>query len=164
MPSASLFTRALMSFEFLRDREDAVVGLVEVEREVAAAVAARDADRPALLVPHDALEERALCAKPVERARHLARVAAPLIVVLLEGVEFLDHREGDDHLMLGELEDRVRVVEEHIRVEHEVLSKHAPIGALRRCGESSRRCVHAVFVQHASPPVAGTALNWIWPE
>ena len=144
-----------------RDREDAVVGLVEVEGEVGARLAAGDPDRATLLVPHDALEERALAAEPVERAGDGAGVAARLVVVLLEGVELLDHREGDDHLMLGELEDRLRVVEKHVRVEHEVL---APDGAVAHRGIPCVRGyaevgVRAVLVQHASPPVAGTAVG-----
>ena len=156
--------RALAALmQLLRDREDAVVGLVEVEREVAASVAARDADRSALVVPHDALEERALRAQPVERARDLTGVPPAFVVVLLERVELLDHREGNDHLVLGELEDRVRVVEEHVRVEHEVLAKRVRLAPSRWCAEGFRRSAGAVLVQHASPPMAGTALNWIWP-
>ena len=132
MPRASLLTRALMSFEMKTVRLPLAWRSCATPRMRLSALsrssaksrfgAAGDADRAALLVPHHALEQRALRPETVERARDGAGVAARFVVVLLEGVELLDHREGNDHLVLGELEDRLRVVEEHVRVEDEVLA------------------------------------------
>ena len=108
--------------QLARDGENAIVRLVEIKRERRARIASSDADRSALLVPHHTLKQRALTAQPIERARHLPRVSPRFVVAFLESVELFDHREGNDHLMFGELEDGARVVKQHIRVEHEMLA------------------------------------------
>ena len=102
--------------------QDQVVVLVELQPALAGhRLHACHADHASLLVPADALEEVPEAPELVERADHLARVAARLVVVLLELVQLLDHRERDDDLVLLELEDRLRVVQQHVRVEHEML-------------------------------------------
>ena len=57
----------------------------------------------------------------VEGANRLPGVATGFVVVLLEPVQFLDHGQWDHHLMFGEFEQRVRVVEKHIGIQNEIL-------------------------------------------
>jgi len=132
MPSASHLTRALMSLVMKIVRSPRAFSpaatlrmrLSFLSSEPALAghrLHARHADHASLLVPADALEEVPEAPQLVERADDLARVAARLVVVLLELVQLLDHRERDDDLVLLELEDRLRVVQQHVRVEHEML-------------------------------------------
>jgi len=80
-------------------------------------------------------------AQAVEVPDALARVAPDVVVVPLELVEFLDHREGDDDVVLLEDEERVGVVQEHVRVENEVLDARVALlaaGAGGRLGRSRR--------------------------
>ena len=60
-------------------------------------------------------------AELVEEARDRARVAAALGALALELVDLLDHVDRDDDVVVLELEDGVRVVEEDVRVEDVVL-------------------------------------------
>jgi hypothetical protein len=49
-----------------------------------------------------------------------AGVAPEVVAVGLERVEFLDHVEGDDHLVVGEHEQGRRVMQQVVGVEVEV--------------------------------------------
>ena len=155
--------RALSTrMEIVRDAEDAVVGLVEIEREISVRAAPRNANRAALFVPDDTLEKRPLRAKSIERARDMPRISAAFIVVFLERVELFDHREWDHHFVLGEFENRLRVVEEDVGVKHKVLARRRSrrLGA----GEAFGHDIRAILIQHASPPMAGTALSYVTPQ
>src|SRR5205085_11673966 len=78
----------------------------------------------AAVLQRDALGERAvLLAKRVQRPRHLAGVAAQLGEIALELVDLLDDVDGDDDVVVFELEQRPRVVEEDVGVEDVVLSQ-----------------------------------------
>ncbi len=103
-------------------RDDPVVDDAWIEPGRHGDFRARDPHRSALRIPGDALEQVAALAKPVERADHGARIAPRLVVGLLEGVELLDHADRDHHLVLLELEDRVRVVQQHVGVKHKALA------------------------------------------
>ena len=72
-----------------------------------------------------------------------AGVAAGVVVVLLEVVQLLDDRERDDDLVLLEQEDRVGVVQQHVRVEDEVLRR----GGMARLGVRVSRSRGAVLVK-----------------
>ena len=69
----------------------------------------------------EALLERAagLLTELVEDARQRARVAPHLAHLSLELVDLLDHVDRDHDVVVLELVDRLRVVEENVRVEHE---------------------------------------------
>ena len=53
----------------------------------------------------------------VDEAAHLARVTAGLAGAFLAIVQFLDHLHGQEHIVFLELEQRRRVVHQHIGVE-----------------------------------------------
>jgi hypothetical protein len=117
------------------DGDDLVVGLVVAE-EVGPVVAGDiDADGAGAPVgadgppghgahggvaPADALGERADEAEAVEVADDLAGGSPDVVVAPLHVVQFLDHGERDDDIVVLEDEQGVRVVQEHIGVEDEM--------------------------------------------
>ena len=62
-----------------------------------------------------------MLAKPVEVADDRPGVAAEVVGAGLELVEFLDDVERDDHLVVGEQEQRVGVVQQDVGVDDEGL-------------------------------------------
>lgn len=67
-------------------------------------------------------------AEAIELARDLAGVTAELRELLLELVDLLDHVDRDHHVVVGEVEDRARVVEEDVGIENEILLHGGPSG------------------------------------
>ena len=60
-------------------------------------------------------------AELVQAARYFARVATSLRQLLLEVVDLLQDVDGDDHIVVGEVEHGARIVEQDVRVEDEGL-------------------------------------------
>ena len=65
---------------------------------------------------------RPLAPKIVQVAGNLARVSAELRQVALELIDLLDHVDRDHHLVVVEVKEGPRVVQEHVGVEDEVLA------------------------------------------
>ncbi len=104
-----------------RDHQDEVVGdLALAQRGRHGARRRGDAQPPARRQRRPVGEARALGPQAVEHARHLARVAPALRGLLLELVDLLDDEDRDDDLVVGEGQKRARIVDQDVRVEHEV--------------------------------------------
>src|SRR5262249_15730712 len=83
----------------------------------------------ALVADRDAIgEARAIAAQLIQSAGDFARVAAALGQLLLELIDFLEDVNRDDDLVIGEFEDRLRIVQEHVGIEDEVLSHEVSEG------------------------------------
>jgi hypothetical protein len=80
------------------------------------------------LAPVHPVGELALGPESVEVADDPARVAPDVVVPALHRVELFDDRVGDDDVVVLEDEQRVGVVQQHVRVEHEVLDPDPVIG------------------------------------
>jgi hypothetical protein len=148
-----------------RDRDDAVVGhLFARSRAGGLAVTSmrivpvchpgpRDAPGPTRglpLAPADAVVRRPMRAQAVQVADALARVPPEVILLALHLVQFFDDRKRDDDVVLFEHEERVRVVEQDVRVETKCLTL-ASGGDLRR---------HAAGTCSLGPP-APLGVHWI---
>jgi hypothetical protein len=138
----------------VRHAEDPVIDDVEVEHGGRFAVALIDTERAAAIVELDAAEQTAVAAEAIDLADDLAGIAAGVVVVLLEAIQFFDHREGDHDLVVVEHEDRVGVVQEDVRVQNEVLVDLLPLPTLRRVvGElASCRRFAVIDACHEVPP------------
>ena len=108
-----------------RDLEDRAVLRAGVEADhqrLGPLLGDGDAQRAAA-VERDAARERlpVRLAEVVEEPRDVARVAPALGALALELVDLLDRVDRDDEIVVLELEDRLRVVQEHVRIEDVVL-------------------------------------------
>ena len=114
----------LALFDVHGEGEDAVVGDVLVH-QLAGQLALREQDpqRPAALQRHALGQAAVLLPEGVQIARHLPRVAAQLGEVALELVDLLDDVDGDDDVVVFELEEGPRIVEQDVGVEDVVLSQ-----------------------------------------
>jgi hypothetical protein len=113
-----------------RHGEDVVVGdLARAQGLGQLAARERDGDAAARGQAH-AIVEVALLAQGVEQAGDGAGVATALVQLLLEGVDLLDDRDRDVDVVLLELEERLGIVQQDIRIEDEVLEH----GTERRAG------------------------------
>ena len=140
-----------LTIQLSGNAENQIVILVQLQRTfVLHRLHARYANDAALFVPDDAFKQMADAAQFVQAANHLARVAASFIIVLLERVQLLDHRERNDHLVLLKLEDRLRIVQQHVRVKDEILlgCQRSLRGGLG-CASGFRRVVRGVSGQRA---------------
>ena len=140
-----------LTIQLCGNAENQIVILVQLQRTfVLHRLHARYANDAALFVPDDAFEQMADAAQFVQAANDLTRVAASFIIVLLEGVQLLNHRERNHHLVLFKLEDRLRIVQQHIRVKHEILlgCQRSLRGGLG-CASGFRRVVRGVSGQRA---------------
>ena len=106
-----------------KGRRARVVGNVDADGAGLAhrADAAARADGRGVVAPAHAVGQRAALAEAVELADALAGVAAQVIVLALHRVEFLDDGERDDDVVLLEDKERVGVVQQHVRVDDELL-------------------------------------------
>jgi hypothetical protein len=118
--------------------DDAVVGGVAREQGAAALVVVEDDPDGAagLLDPHP-LGEIADVAQAVEVPDGGAGVAAEVVGVGLELVQLLDDVERDDDLVVLEHEQRVRVVQQHVRVDDEGLGVAVGFAHWVRRGKSA---------------------------
>ena len=115
----------------LEDRE-VLRARLQADQRVRPVLGDRDA-QGAAAVERDALGERRGLVAPqiVEEARDGAGVAAALGPLALELVDLLDREDGDDDVVVLELEDRVRVVEQDVGVEDVVLLHDGAFGGAR---------------------------------
>ena len=82
-------------------------------------VRAREGDaQQSAALQRDADGQMAFQAHVVERPGHLARVAAQLGHVALEGIDLLDDLQRYDHIVFLEVAESRRVVKQHIRIEY----------------------------------------------
>jgi len=90
----------------------------------------RHAQDPSVL-QRDSLPEVAGGAQAVDVLGHRPGVAPEHVQVFFEMIELLDHRDRDDHPVVFEMEQRVGVVQQDVRVEHEVFDHGVgtPIGS-----------------------------------
>src|SRR5207248_106715 len=104
--------------------EDAVVGDVLVHQLARKlALGEEHAQRPAVLQRNALGQAAVLLAKGVEIARDLPRVAAQLGEIALELVDLPEEVDGDDDVVVFELEEGPRIVEQDVGVEDVVLSQ-----------------------------------------
>ena len=59
----------------------------------------------------------------VQRTHELSCLKMDVFVATFEFVEFFEHRDRDDHVVLTEVFDATSVMENHIGVEYEELSR-----------------------------------------
>ncbi len=86
------------------------------------------ADAPAGLRKIDALGKFSLQAKRIEMTDDGSGVAAQIVGVGLELIQFLDDIEGDDDLVVGEHEQGVGIVQQNVRVQNEMLDVSVGMG------------------------------------
>jgi hypothetical protein len=77
--------------------------------------------------------EFALLAEAIQGAGHVAGVAAEFALIFFEGVEFLDHFQGQDQMIVFKLLEGGGVVQEYVGVEdvvflHANVASGAPMG------------------------------------
>ncbi len=100
--------------------QDAVIGLGRDElgrQALRRLVVELHAQGPAPVELH-ALGELPFLPVLVQDPRDLARVSADFVDPFLELVQFLDHHDGDGHIVVLEGKDRPRIMEQHIGVQN----------------------------------------------
>ena len=91
--------------------------------------------QPSAVGERHTFAEMALAAQAVQHPRNRAGVLAQFARLALEAVDFLNHLNGDEHMVFLEVEDGVGVVEEDVGVEDVVLHNELDKTA-ERCGET----------------------------
>ena len=110
--------------QLVGDVQDLVVGraLLEGQAQIVVVLAADlDDDVAEVLADPHALAEERLLRQRVDGAQELARVKVGRLVPLLEAIQLLEHRHGNDNVVLRELIDALAVVKDDVGVEHEHL-------------------------------------------
>ena len=79
-----------------------------------------------------------VAAELVQQAGQLAGVAAALRGLLLELIDLLENEDREDHLVVGELEDRPRVVDQDVGVQDEVFQGTLARTATRAAARAAR--------------------------
>jgi prolyl oligopeptidase len=94
-----------------------------------------DLERAAVL-QGDALVQTTLGAQSIQQAGHGARIATNLRLILFEMVHFLNHDDGNHHIVFLEMEDGIGIVEQDIRVQNEDLlaAGNQSVSSKRVCG------------------------------
>ncbi|MBG9885246.1 hypothetical protein ABE10_01320, partial [Bacillus toyonensis] len=106
--------------EVHRDREDATVVVVQSDparKHALVGVVQLDTKSAALADRNGEVQPPVLDPQLIEVAQRLSREEAELRVMTL-GLQFADHDDREDDGVLGETEERVRIGQEHGRVEH----------------------------------------------
>jgi hypothetical protein len=148
-----------------RGADDPVVGHGGVEpvldEQVLADVVDLDLQRGGAVAGGDGLGERAAVGDPqlLERAQRGAGRPADVVGPALEAVEFLDDRERNDDVGVGELEDAGRIGDQHGGVDDEPgsLASPRPIGPVR-CLIGHRGSVRQRTEAGRSPSLLGVSL------
>src|SRR5207237_9456383 len=123
----------LALFHVHGEGEEAVVGDVLLHQLAGQlALSEQNPQRPAALQRHALGQAAVLLPEGVQIARHLPRVATQLGEVALELVDLLDDVDGDDDVVVFELEESARVVEQDVGVEDVVLSQPGLPGRTER--------------------------------
>mmetsp|Transcript_24560 Transcript_24560/g.42250 ORF Transcript_24560/g.42250 Transcript_24560/m.42250 type:complete len:409 (+) Transcript_24560:1128-2354(+) len=71
--------------------------------------------------------------KLINSTKKLSRVEVDYFVALLELVQLLEDCDGEDHIMLAEVEQAVRIVKNHVRVQHIYASHLFGVPRLSTC-------------------------------
>lgn len=61
----------------------------------------------------------------IEITRDLASISPDLVDIFFELIEFFDHIDWDDNVVVGEVEDGMGIVKQYVGIEDEVFGGHA---------------------------------------
>ena len=114
-----------------RHRQDVVVAIAALQfrRQLSQGFTAAEhhlQGAAAGVVDRHAIGQVALLPQRIQQPGDLAGITALLGGVTLEAVDLLHHLDRDHHRVVFKAGERLRVVEQHIRIENEGLAHHGP--------------------------------------